>query len=79
MRHDARRNGVARALISELSSRITTGGGAWITWVMLATNADGHAFYDAIGAARRPEIAFRVLDLRAPTKGSDTFIPPPGA
>jgi ribosomal protein S18 acetylase RimI-like enzyme len=58
---DARRGGVARALVAELARRTFAGAGRWISWTMARTNAGGHAFYDALGAGRRPEIEFRAL------------------
>jgi GNAT superfamily N-acetyltransferase len=58
---DARRGGVARALVAELGRRVLAGGGRWISWTMLDANAAGHAFYDSLGAGRRPEIEFRAL------------------
>jgi ribosomal protein S18 acetylase RimI-like enzyme len=58
---DARRGGVARALLAELARRTLADGGRWIAWTMARENAAGHAFYDALGARRRPEIEFRAL------------------
>ena len=56
-----RRRGVGRALLAELARRTLAGGGRWISWTMARTNASGHAFYDALGAGRRPEIEFRAI------------------
>jgi GNAT superfamily N-acetyltransferase len=58
---NARRGGVGRALLAELARRTLAEGGRWISWTMSRTNAAGHAFYDALGAGRRPEIEFRAL------------------
>lgn len=58
---DARRGGVGCALLAELARRTLAEGGRWIAWTMSRTNAAGHAFYDALGARRRPEIEFRAL------------------
>ena len=68
----ARRRGAGKALLAELARRTLAGGGRWISWTMSNTNASGHAFYDALGAGRRPDIEFRAISGAALTRlGSD--------
>jgi GNAT superfamily N-acetyltransferase len=63
-----RRRGVARALVKELARRVVADGGRFISWTMLDANSAGHAFYDALGAGRRPDIEFRVIAGEALTR-----------
>ena len=54
VRADARRQGVGRALMDGVAADTRRMGGAWYTWFVAHTNADGRAFYDRVGAKVMP-------------------------
>jgi ribosomal protein S18 acetylase RimI-like enzyme len=45
----ARRHGVGRALMQWLACEALRGGGAWLGWGVMKSNAEAQAFYRAVG------------------------------
>jgi diamine N-acetyltransferase len=45
----ARRHGVGRALMQWLAREALRGGGAWLGWGVMKSNAEAQAFYRAVG------------------------------
>jgi len=57
---EARRRGLARALMAEIARRAEAGGGQFVWWVVAPGGEEAHAFYDGLGATRE-EVAARAL------------------
>ena len=51
VRPEARRSGAGRALVQAVADEATRRERSYVWWTSLATNADAHAFYAAVGAA----------------------------
>lgn len=58
VRPEARRRGVARALVAAAARHVREGGGNHLWWTALPRNAAGQAFYRAIGAEGEPLFAY---------------------
>jgi len=56
VRADARRQGVGRALMDGVAAETKRIGGAWYTWFVVKTNAEGQAFYARLGAKELPSL-----------------------
>ena len=52
VRPEARRRGLARALLAETARRAEAEGGRFVWWVADPGDAGAHAFYDRLGASR---------------------------
>lgn len=59
---EARRQGLARAILAELARRAEADGGRYIWWVTTPGNETANAVYDALGAIRDPVLARAVFD-----------------
>lgn len=55
---EARRSGIARAIMATLAHEAEARGGSWVTWQSVVSNEDAISFYEAIGGRR-----FRAADF----------------
>lgn len=62
----ARRTGVGRALVGAVADDARAGGARWLSWHVGADGAAAQAFYRAVGADLRAELAVMTLRLDAP-------------
>jgi GNAT superfamily N-acetyltransferase len=66
---EARRQGVGRALMVAVAASCREGGGRWLTWNTLTSNATARGFYARIGAREHP-----LQTLSLDTAGLDRLI-----
>jgi len=65
VREDARRRGIARALLDEAAALCRSLGGSQLFWAVYKPNRVAYAFYEALGAKRVDDLDFMRLDVDA--------------